>query len=80
MVCNSPRPNKKSGHISVRFLFHYVQRCYNFLSRFVLIYPALSRLSCWMGGFFLKGFNEVTQRDREMQATYKAEQKALESA
>ena len=27
-----------------------------FPSRFVLIYPALSRLSCWMGWVFLKGF------------------------
>ena len=51
---------QKSGHISVRFLFHNVQRRYNFSSRFVLVYPALSRLSCWMGWVFLKGFHKVT--------------------
>ena len=57
-VYNPPHANKKSGYISVRFLFQYVKRCYNFLSRFVLIYPALSRLSCWMGWVFLKGVHQ----------------------
>nr|DAK22657.1 MAG TPA: hypothetical protein [Caudoviricetes sp.] len=59
-VYNLATPTK-SGHISVRFLLHNVKRCCKLLSRFVLIYPALSRLSCWVGWVFLKGFQQAVQ-------------------